>query len=155
MTGIPWTNIFVCVRARVCVCVSVCYVCIYIISKIDMGSNFDRHQRKNKAFFAERLPSSVVMMNNNGGVDMIKIQSAISNQLDISPGESPATLPPTKVMVSEQLSELLNHNGSSSYIIRNEECQNHDSPTWLAHEDKWANCFGKGNVNLPKWCCNL
>ncbi|KAH9728187.1 hypothetical protein KPL70_008924 [Citrus sinensis] len=89
----------------------------------------DRHQRKNKAFFAERLPSSVVMMNNNGGVDMIKIQSAISNQLDISPGESPATLPPTKVMVSEQLSELLNHNGSSSYIIRNEECQNHDSPT--------------------------
>lgn len=65
------------------------------------------------------------MMNNNGGVDMIKTQSAI-NQLDISPGESPVTLLPTKVMVSEQLSELLNHKGSS-YNISNEEFQTHDS----------------------------
>lgn len=65
--------------------------------------------RKSKAFYAKRLPSSVVMLNNNGGVDMIRIQSTI-NPCDSSPEEEspcPATPLPTKLILSEELSELL------------------------------------------------
>ncbi|XP_031287095.1 uncharacterized protein LOC116145794 [Pistacia vera] len=71
----------------------------------------DRHMRKNKGFYAERLPSSVVVMNNDGGVDIIRIQSTI-NTCDSSPlqeSPSPATPPPTKLILSEALSELLQH----------------------------------------------
>ncbi|KAL5768073.1 hypothetical protein ACOSP7_014653 [Xanthoceras sorbifolium] len=71
----------------------------------------DRHLRKNKSFFAERLPSSVLMMNSDGGVDVIKIQSTI-NSCDSSPDQeekSPATPPPTQVIISEEWTELINY----------------------------------------------
>lgn len=68
----------------------------------------DRHLKKNKAFYADRLPSNAVIMNSDGGVDMLKIQST-----DLScstPEQSPATLNiplPPQIMISEELSVLL------------------------------------------------
>lgn len=67
----------------------------------------DRHLRKNKTFYAKRLPSNAVMMNSDGGVDMLKIRSTIDHS-DSTPGESPATvLPAPQVILSEELCELL------------------------------------------------
>ncbi|KAF2324156.1 hypothetical protein GH714_008797 [Hevea brasiliensis] len=64
----------------------------------------DRHLRKNRAFFAERLPSSVVMMKSDGEVDMLKIQSTIDHS-DLTPQESPTTIIPTpEVILSKALS---------------------------------------------------
>ncbi|GKV10690.1 hypothetical protein SLEP1_g22018 [Rubroshorea leprosula] len=40
---------------------------------------FDRDLRKNREFFAEKIPCNVVMMNGEGGVDMIKGQPMIDN----------------------------------------------------------------------------
>ncbi|KAJ6873708.1 hypothetical protein NC651_032529 [Populus alba x Populus x berolinensis] len=68
----------------------------------------DRHLKKNRAFYSDRLPSNAVIMNSDGGVDMLKIRST-----DLScsaPEQSPATsnipLPP-QIIISEELSVLL------------------------------------------------
>ncbi|XP_043812822.1 uncharacterized protein LOC122723722 isoform X2 [Manihot esculenta] len=67
----------------------------------------DRHLRKNKAFFAERLPSSVVIMKSDGEVDMLRVQSNI-NHSDLTPQESPITVIPTpEVILSEALSSKM------------------------------------------------
>ncbi|EEF46717.1 uncharacterized protein LOC8276850 isoform X2 [Ricinus communis] len=67
----------------------------------------DRHLRKNKAFFAQRLPSSVVMMKSGGDVDMLKIRSSIDSS-ELTPGKSPENMISTpQVILSEALSELL------------------------------------------------
>lgn len=68
----------------------------------------DRHLKKNKAFYADRLPSNAVIMNSDGGVDMLKIRST---DLSCSTTEqSPATLNiplPPQIIISEELSVLL------------------------------------------------
>ncbi|KAJ4835359.1 hypothetical protein Tsubulata_045708 [Turnera subulata] len=67
----------------------------------------DRHLRKDKTFFAERLPSSAVMMNRNGGVDMLKIQSPLDQSSPTQGELSPSPfLPVPEVILSEELSEL-------------------------------------------------
>ncbi|CAN1837643.1 hypothetical protein LINPERHAP1_LOCUS35159 [Linum perenne] len=67
----------------------------------------ERHLRKHKAFLAERLPSSAVMMNRHGGVDVIRMKARSDGELDSTtavPGESPATVVPTpEVILSQEL----------------------------------------------------
>ncbi|CAK7348094.1 unnamed protein product [Dovyalis caffra] len=60
----------------------------------------DRHLKKDRAFFADRLPSNAVIMNSDGGVDMLKM---LSTDLSSStPRESPATLIPLPPHISER-----------------------------------------------------
>lgn len=67
----------------------------------------DRRLRKDKAFYAERIPTSVVMMNSAEEVDILKIQSEIDHS-DTTTEESLSTLPPTpQVVYAEELMELL------------------------------------------------
>ncbi|KAL6344411.1 hypothetical protein AAG906_039667 [Vitis piasezkii] len=68
----------------------------------------DRRLRKYSTFLGKRMPSSVVVMNSDGGVDLLKVQSTI-DQGDTTPGETPMTIaPPTpQVILSAELSKLL------------------------------------------------
>ncbi|KAI4311578.1 hypothetical protein MLD38_036465 [Melastoma candidum] len=77
---------------------------------IDLCRN-TAHQRKNREFYAERIPCNMVMMNENGVGDMIK-RRCVFNSIDrlSTTGESPASssLAPTpQVLISEQLREIL------------------------------------------------
>lgn len=67
-----------------------------------------RRLKKYGTFFGKRIPSSVVVMNGDGGVDLLKVQSA-ADQSDTTPGETPMTAaPPTpQVILSSELSQLL------------------------------------------------
>ncbi|RVW24284.1 hypothetical protein CK203_091006 [Vitis vinifera] len=67
-----------------------------------------RRLRKYSTFLGKRMPSSVVVMNSDGGVDLLKVQSTI-DQGDTTPGETPMTIaPPTpQVILSAELSKLL------------------------------------------------
>ncbi|CAI0397729.1 unnamed protein product [Linum tenue] len=68
----------------------------------------DRHLRRHKAFFEERLPSSAVMMNRHGGVDVIKIKARTDGFDSTVTGESSATIVRTpEVILSEELLERL------------------------------------------------
>ncbi|KAG9446676.1 hypothetical protein H6P81_012804 [Aristolochia fimbriata] len=73
---------------------------------------FDRHHRKNRAFFAKRMPCNIVMMNNRGEVDMIKVRPMICRSDACTPSGSPATSVPAvhKVDISEELMQILHGN---------------------------------------------
>ncbi|KAF2315888.1 hypothetical protein GH714_040683 [Hevea brasiliensis] len=60
---------------------------------------FDRYQRRNREFFAHRVPCNMVMMNENREADMIRGQPMIDNG-EFTPGESPASLIPTQLLIS-------------------------------------------------------
>ncbi|KAF8027203.1 hypothetical protein BT93_E0192 [Corymbia citriodora subsp. variegata] len=69
---------------------------------------FDRHQRKNREFYAERIPCNMIMMNQNGEGDMFRCRSCMSDGEGSTPGESPASFVPTpEVLISEELREIL------------------------------------------------
>ncbi|XP_048132168.1 uncharacterized protein LOC115743234 [Rhodamnia argentea] len=69
---------------------------------------FDRHQRKNREFYAKRIPCNMVMMNQNGEGDMFRGRSCISDSEGNTPGESPASFVPTpEVLISKELREIL------------------------------------------------
>ncbi|KAA8525875.1 hypothetical protein F0562_007730 [Nyssa sinensis] len=57
---------------------------------------FDRYHRKYRQYYAERIPCNMVMMNDDGGVDMIKGRPLIDNG-ENTPGESPVSAPSNKV----------------------------------------------------------
>ncbi|WCJ20650.1 hypothetical protein M5689_002870 [Euphorbia peplus] len=59
---------------------------------------FDRHQRRNRGFFANRIPCNMVMMNENGEADMIRGQPMMTDNGD-SELESPASLLPTPQLI--------------------------------------------------------
>ncbi|XP_065861544.1 uncharacterized protein [Euphorbia lathyris] len=76
----------------------------------------DRHLRKNKAFFQERLPSSVVMMKTDGEVDMLRLQPPI-HSCDTTPQQSPATLISTpEVILSHALSQLYTNHKNQPHL---------------------------------------
>ncbi|KAK9082698.1 hypothetical protein Scep_029169 [Stephania cephalantha] len=82
---------------------------------------FDKHHRRNREFYAKRIPCNVVMMNNEGEVEMIKVRPMIDNG-EMMATESPATLPIVpKVIISEKLKELLRP--KEQKIINQEEAQ--------------------------------
>ncbi|KAK9087981.1 hypothetical protein Syun_030375 [Stephania yunnanensis] len=82
---------------------------------------FDKHHRRNRDFYAKRIPCNVVMMNNEGEVEMIKVRPMIDNG-EMMATESPATLPIVpKVIISEKLKELLRP--KEQKIINQEEAQ--------------------------------
>ncbi|CAM9002468.1 unnamed protein product [Rhodiola kirilowii] len=67
---------------------------------------FDRHHRKDRAYYAAKIPFNMVMMNENGYADMIRGQSMIGecSSFGTTPTESPATLMPTpEFVMSEKL----------------------------------------------------
>ncbi|WCJ27513.1 hypothetical protein M5689_009251 [Euphorbia peplus] len=67
----------------------------------------DRHLRKNRTFFQERLPSSVVMMKTDGEVDMLRARPPNDSSCDTTPQQSPATLISTpEVILSHAFSQL-------------------------------------------------
>ena len=74
-----------------------------------------RRLKKHRTFFGKRIPSNVVAMNSDGGVDLLKVQSA-TDQSDTTPGETPMTAtPPTpQVILSAELSQLLGSRLSES-----------------------------------------
>ncbi|KAI9184715.1 hypothetical protein LWI28_000396 [Acer negundo] len=123
--------------------------------------------RKNKSFFKERIPSSVVMMNSDGGVDMIKIQSTINSCDSSTEEESPATPLPTQVIISEEWAQLIDchkdraqlidchkdraqlidchkdHQGpASADTATKSECTTHDS-LFTRTKREWDNFSGK------------
>ncbi|KAB2626095.1 hypothetical protein D8674_017755 [Pyrus ussuriensis x Pyrus communis] len=68
---------------------------------------FDRHQKNDRKFYAGKLPCNMVMMNEDGEVDMIKGRSMIEN-MDSVVEESPASsLPTPQILISDHLKEIL------------------------------------------------
>ncbi|KAF9611695.1 hypothetical protein IFM89_034878 [Coptis chinensis] len=68
---------------------------------------FDRHHRKNRAFYAKRIPCNVVMMNSDGEMDILNKLPMIDNG-DNTPGDSPAVVPIIpRVIISEELMGIL------------------------------------------------
>ncbi|KAK1582063.1 hypothetical protein Q3G72_011507 [Acer saccharum] len=107
----------------------------------------DRHLRKNKSFFKERIPSSVVMMNSKGGVDMIKIQSTINSCDSSTEQESPATPLSTQVIISKEWAQLIDchkdHQGPApADTATKSECTSHDS-LFTRTKREWDNFSGK------------
>jgi len=56
---------------------------------------FDRHQRTERKFYAEKLPCNMVMMNEEGDADMIKGRTMI----DCTIAESPSSLLSTPILI--------------------------------------------------------
>ncbi|KAK0589315.1 hypothetical protein LWI29_012526 [Acer saccharum] len=71
----------------------------------------DKYHKKNREFYEKRIPCKVVMINEEGGVDMIRGWPLMTDNGDSTPGESPASLVPTpQLMISERLKEILEEN---------------------------------------------
>ncbi|GMI63902.1 hypothetical protein HRI_000059500 [Hibiscus trionum] len=66
----------------------------------------DRYLRKNRAYFAKKIPCKMVMMGEEGYMDMIRGRSMIDNG-DNTPCESPALVPTPLVICSEPLKRIL------------------------------------------------
>ncbi|KAI5327591.1 hypothetical protein L3X38_026987 [Prunus dulcis] len=67
---------------------------------------FDRHQKNDRKFYAGKLPCNMVMMNEEGEVDMIKGRPMIDS--DSAVGESPASLLSTpQLMICDHLKGIL------------------------------------------------
>ncbi|XVF52350.1 hypothetical protein PTKIN_Ptkin05aG0011700 [Pterospermum kingtungense] len=67
----------------------------------------DRELRKNREFFTEKIPCNMVMMSEEGYMDMIRGRSLIDNG-EQTPSESPASLAPTPQLIySEPLKRIL------------------------------------------------
>ncbi|XP_031248760.1 uncharacterized protein LOC116106531 [Pistacia vera] len=65
----------------------------------------DKYHKKNRDFYAEKIPCNMVMMNEGGDVDMIR---GFRLNDDRTPGESPASLVPTpQLNLSQRLKVIL------------------------------------------------
>ncbi|KAL5997453.1 hypothetical protein ACLOJK_008383 [Asimina triloba] len=66
---------------------------------------FDRHHQKDKEFYAERMPLNMMMMNNEGEVEMLKGKKMIKGgDSNTTPEASPGLRPLTaKVIISDHL----------------------------------------------------
>ncbi|KAJ0052084.1 hypothetical protein Pint_03440 [Pistacia integerrima] len=65
----------------------------------------DKYHKKNREFYAEKIPCNMVMMNEGGDVDMIR---GFPLNDDRTPGESPASLVPTpQLNLSQRLKVIL------------------------------------------------
>ncbi|XP_058103537.1 uncharacterized protein LOC131247114 [Magnolia sinica] len=70
---------------------------------------FDKHQRKNKAFYAKKIPCNMVMMKSDGEVEMLRVRPMIQSSENVTPEQSPAPKPLVpKVMISKEWMEILN-----------------------------------------------
>ncbi|XAR70633.1 hypothetical protein NMG60_11027547 [Bertholletia excelsa] len=67
---------------------------------------FDRHHQKYREYYAERIPCNMVMMNEEGEVDMIRGKSFVDS-VENTPAQSPASsLPSPTVTIAEHLRKL-------------------------------------------------
>ncbi|XP_052170677.1 uncharacterized protein LOC127786932 [Diospyros lotus] len=67
---------------------------------------FDRHQQKYREYYAKKLPCNMVMINDEGEVDMIQGQPLINN-MEVPPAGSPASSAPTpKLIVADHLKRI-------------------------------------------------
>ncbi|KAL7164868.1 hypothetical protein ACSBR2_040707 [Camellia fascicularis] len=60
---------------------------------------FDRHHHRYSEYYAQRIPCNMVMMNEDGEVDMIKGRSLIDNVDPNTPEESPVSSAPTPTLI--------------------------------------------------------
>ncbi|CAL5441471.1 unnamed protein product [Camellia sinensis] len=67
---------------------------------------FDRHHQKYREYYAEKIPCSMVMMNEEGEVDMIKGKSHVENLENISEESPISSAPTTKLMIAERLRKI-------------------------------------------------
>ncbi|XP_077252067.1 uncharacterized protein LOC143891373 [Tasmannia lanceolata] len=69
----------------------------------------DKHLWKNRSFYGKRIPCNVVMMNHEGGVDMLKVRPMISYaETPNTPSASPASVKLIpKVIFSKELKDIL------------------------------------------------
>ncbi|GMP95502.1 hypothetical protein CsSME_00044525 [Camellia sinensis var. sinensis] len=64
------------------------------------GDVFDnRHHQRYSEYYAQRIPCNMVMMNEDGEVDMIKGRSLIDNVDPNTPEESPVSSAPTPTLI--------------------------------------------------------
>ncbi|KAK8490675.1 hypothetical protein V6N13_046926 [Hibiscus sabdariffa] len=78
--------------------------------------NNDRYLRKNREYFAKKIPCNMVMMSEEGYMDMIKGRPMIDNG-DNTPSESPASLVPTPLVIcSEPLKRILEEQEHEKYV---------------------------------------
>ncbi|KAL5550961.1 hypothetical protein UlMin_001137 [Ulmus minor] len=76
---------------------------------------FDRHQ-KNMDFYSKRIPCNLVVMNEDGQVDMIKGQPIIDSGGSTPAGDSPALLlPPPELIISDKLKGILKERSQGSH----------------------------------------
>ncbi|ERN01914.1 hypothetical protein AMTR_s00089p00182970 [Amborella trichopoda] len=69
------------------------------------GYRHMRGDRGDRAFYAKKMPSSVLMMTNNGEADIIKVISKLNH---FTPDSSPAMPPLTaEIKISREWSQLL------------------------------------------------
>ncbi|XP_010664452.2 uncharacterized protein LOC104882507 [Vitis vinifera] len=84
---------------------------------------FDRNHQKYREFYASKVPCNMVVMNDEGGFDMIKGRAMIND--GDTPGESPLSLAPTpKVVLSEQLKEKAQENDDKESVHEKERTGN-------------------------------
>ncbi|OMO77303.1 hypothetical protein CCACVL1_15101 [Corchorus capsularis] len=67
---------------------------------------FDRNLRKNREYFAERIPCNMGMMSEEGYMDMIKGRPMIDCE-EHTPSESPALVPTPQVIISKPLKRIM------------------------------------------------
>ncbi|KAM7259706.1 hypothetical protein ACFE04_015447 [Oxalis oulophora] len=68
---------------------------------------FDRHHRRNKEYYAEKLPCNMVIMNEDGDVDMIRSRSLIDHEEELTSDQSPALVPTPILLISKGLKQNL------------------------------------------------
>ena len=67
----------------------------------------NRHHQKYREYYAEKIPCNVVMMNEEGEVDMIKGRSLIHTSTENTPGESLASSAPSPLLIiAEHLKKI-------------------------------------------------
>ncbi|KAE8690256.1 putative Ubiquitin-specific protease 20 [Hibiscus syriacus] len=77
--------------------------------------NNDRYLRKNRVYFTKKIPCNMVMMSEEGDMDMIKGRPMIDNG-ENTPCESPACLVPTPLLIcSEPLKRILEEQELQKY----------------------------------------
>ncbi|KAE8713768.1 putative Ubiquitin-specific protease 20 [Hibiscus syriacus] len=75
----------------------------------------DRYLRKNRAYFAKKIPCNMVMMSEEGDMDMIKGRPMIDDG-ENTPSQSPACLVPTPLVIcSEPLKRILEEQELEKY----------------------------------------
>ncbi|KAG2680272.1 hypothetical protein I3760_11G091500 [Carya illinoinensis] len=73
-----------------------------------------KHQRKNREFYAKKIPCNMVIMNDEGEADMIGGLPIFSSG-ENTPVESPASVPTTKVIISMEFDEILKERAHDQY----------------------------------------
>lgn len=95
----------------------------YVPNGFTLGSCDNRNHQKYREFYASKVPCNMVVMNDEGGFDMIKGRAMIND--GDTPGESPLSLAPTpKVVLSEQLKEKAQENDDKESVHEKERTGN-------------------------------